>query len=345
MIRMRNLSWFFLAAALLSPIMAQTEVERLSRYEFGRSRVAWNILEAQLRNPLQREREAGERTLISVLTSRASTTDARILACRGLRYVGGTKGIQNLLALIRDPRLSQEACMALQEKESADINPMLREALPLVENALKSQLMVTLGRRRDVEAVPVIATITKSLGDKTIQGNAIHALGQIGGREALSALSGLKVDASHNRLRSLALLAAAARGLEGDVEDIKAGLVMLRRLSVNPALGSVRLAALYEWAKHDRQQRVALCRQSLSSRGNALLEIAPKLFVLLDRDAKRDLYGNFFDDLSVSAKTLLVDLWEQEFRNVDKLRGISIDISGDAGLREASLRALDRIHE
>mgnify|MGYP001274084222 CR=1 FL=1 len=112
MIRMRNFSWFFLAAVLLSPIMAQTEVERLSRYEFGRSRVAWNILEAQLRNPLQREREAGERTLISVLTSRASTTDARILACRGLRYVGGTKGIQNLLALIRDPRLSQEACMA-----------------------------------------------------------------------------------------------------------------------------------------------------------------------------------------------------------------------------------------
>ena len=204
--------------------------------------------------------------------------------------------------------------MALQEKESAEINPMLREALPLVENALKSQLMATLGRRRDVEAVPVIATIAKSLDDKTIQRNAIHALGQIGGREALSALSGLKVDTPLRRVRSLALLAAAARGLEGDVEDTKAGLGMLRRLAVDPALGSVRLAALYEWAKHDRQERVALCRQSLSSRGNALLEIAPKLFVLLDRDAKRDLYGEFFDSLSVAAKTLLVDLWEQDFR-------------------------------
>ena len=95
--------------------------------------------------------------------------------------------------------------MALQEKESAEINPMLREALPLVENALKSQLMATLGRRRDVEAVPVIATIAKSLDDKTIQRNAIHALGQIGGREALSALSGLKVDTPLRRVRSLAL--------------------------------------------------------------------------------------------------------------------------------------------
>ena len=345
MIRMRLLSGCFVLAALLGPVTAQTELDRLSRYEFGRSRLAWNTFESQLRNPLQREREAGERTLISILMSRTSTTDARMLACRGLRYVGGPKGIQNLLALVRDPRLSQEACLALQEKESPDINPTLREALPLVENALKSQLMVTLGRRRDVEAVPVIATIAKSLGDKTIQRNAIHALGQIGGREALSALSGLEVDPEYKRVRSLALLAAASRGLEGDVEDTMAGLGMLRRLAVDPALGSVRLAALYEWAKHDHQQREALCRQSLSSRENALLEIAPKLFVLLDRDAKRALYEDFFDSLSVAAKTLLVDLWEQEFRNVNKLRGISIDISGDAALREASLRALDRIQE
>ena len=343
--RMRKLAWLSLTVALLSPIMAQTEIDRLSRYEFGRPRVAWNALEAQLRNPLQRERDAGERTLINILVSRSITTDARILACRGLRYVGGLEGIQNLLAVIRDPRLSQEACMALQEKESPDINPMLREALPLVENALKGQLMATLGRRRDVEAVPVIATIAKSLDDKAIQRTAIHALGQIGGRRALAALSAIKVDSSLTRERSLAQLAAAAHGLDGEAADITAGLEMLRRLAINPSLGSVRLAALYEWAKHDEKQSVALCRQSLSSRGNALLEIAPKLFVLLGRDAKRDLYGDFFDLLSVPSRTLLADFWEPEFRNVDKLRAISLDISGDTALRDASLRALGRIQE
>lgn len=342
---LRLLFLILLGSLTVSSAQTLQEMRLLTHYEFGRNRSAWNALESQLRNPLQRERDDAEETLIKVLTALESTTDARILACRSLRRATAPNSTQMLLSLIRDSRLSQEACLALQEKESADINPLMREALPLVDNNLKGQLMATLGRRRDTKAVPTIAKIAQAIQDRPIQETALHSLGQIGGKDALKALSGLQVSKALAETRSHALLSCASRSLKGSPEDAASGMGTLRRLAVNPKLDTIRLGAIYAWAEHDPSQRIALCRQALESRNNGLLEIAPKLFKLLDADDKQALYGGFFDGLGTTAKTLLIDLWDPGLRQVDKIRAISLNIEENEGLRAASLRALDRIQE
>ena len=129
----------------------------LQEFNFGRDRTGWNAFEDRMRNPMLHKMSG--RVLINLLINSANATvDARILAARGLRVVGRTEtdlvlevsGIQALTSLIRDKRLSGEVCMALQGKSSPDIDRALSEALPLVENTLKRQIMATLGRRRAV---------------------------------------------------------------------------------------------------------------------------------------------------------------------------------------------------
>lgn len=330
---------------LQAQFLEEAQLKNLQRYEFGRDRTSWNGLEVKLRNPLQREREEAEKILTKVLMARESTADAKILACRGLRLVAGFEGVPTLISLIRDARLSAEACLALQEKPSDDINPALRDALPLVENSLKTQLLVTLGRRGDREAVNVIVTIAKGIMDEKIRKTAITALGQIGGKEALAALSGLSLGEAYKRERAFALLAAAGRSMDLKPGDHIAGLATLRKLAVSAPYETIRLGALYEWASQDAEQRVALCRQALTSRKDGLLEIAPRLFGLLEKDEKLALYGTFFDGLDGSAKILLVELWDPEYRESDKVRALSLDIELPEALRQAAVRAAARIHE
>ena len=339
------LVWAPAFGGLQAQTLAEAQILTLQRYEFGRDRTAWNALEVKLRNPLQREREQAEKILSRVLLARESTADAKILSCRGLRWVGGLEGIPTLISLIREPRLSAEACLALQEKFSEDINPALREALPLVENSLKVQLLTTLGRRRDRDAVPVIVTIAKGIEDATIRTTAIAALGQIGGEEALRALSGLRLGEAYEREQAFALLAAATRSLDLKPADRLEGLAVLRKQSVSAPYEMIRLGALYEWASHDTEQREALCRQALTSRKDGLLDIAPRLFGLLDNEQKRALYGSFFDGLPGNAKTLLVELWDPEYRETDKIRALSLNIELAEELRRAAVRAVARIQE
>lgn len=342
-----RLPHLFAMALLAWPSVAvsQSDFVRLQRYEFGRDRSAWDAMDEKIRNPLQRERDNAERALINLLIARDSSMDAKILACRGLRYVAGRDGINTLLSVIRDQRLSGEACLALQEKMSPDINPTLRDALPIVENALKGQIMVTLGRRQDQKAVAAIGSIARGIQEPGIRESAIRALGQIGGKAALDALSGLSLGPRYKALRQRSLIQAAVKALSGRDTDQTAGLAALRRLAIKAPTPSIRFTAIYEWAKHDPDQRLPLCRQALSSREDALLPIAPKLLGLLEVTDARALYADDFPDLSTAAKILLVELWNPSHRNEDRIRSLSLDASLDENLRAAASRAVDRIQE
>lgn len=100
------------------------EIELLQQYRFGTYRGHWNAVEAKMRDQYQRNRDTAEQMLALVVAMRASSRDARILACRGLRWVGkgnadpkAGSSIDLLASLVRDPKLSAEACAALQERK------------------------------------------------------------------------------------------------------------------------------------------------------------------------------------------------------------------------------------
>ena len=323
----------------------QERFQRLKLYEFGRQRRDWNALEAEMRHPMLRVRVGAEKILTLILMARSSSVDARILACRGLRLVGGKEGIPALMAHIRDQRLSAEACMALQEKDSGEINPALREALPIVGNALKTHIIATLGRRGDRQAVPGIIALAKEIDDLAIRQTSIRALGQIGGASAVEFLSGTDLGEAYDGQREYALLAAAARSMGLGPTDREAGLAALEKLSAESPMAMVRMGALYEWALHDGRQQLTLCREVLSGGREGMLDIAPRLFSLLELGERNALYGPFFDGLDLAAQILLVELWSSDLRHEDRVRALSLSLSLDDGLRMAALRAVDRIEE
>lgn len=330
----------------------EQETLQLQHYLFGGNREGWSAIEKRLRNPLQRE--ISGRVLMNILINRPdATVDARILACRGLRLIGKTEtdlalgfsGVQALTSLVRDNRLSGEACMALQEKDARDVNEPLREALPLVENSLKGQLMTTLARRRDLEAVPVIVSLLTGIEDESIQRIGIAALGQIGGKAAMTALSGNKVSESLREEAEHAALAAAARSAVEGSDDRAAGLAFLVRLAKTARSPMVRLGAFYETARLDPSKREASCRLALTNRSGSLLDVASRIFALLDTAVIEKLYGEFFESLSPEAKTLLVELWKPDYGESDKLRALSVDLEAGELLRRAAQRAVDRLKE
>lgn len=326
----------------------ETEASLLEGFRFGEDRQHWNALEERMRNPLQREMVG--RILSQVLSeSENATLDARFLACRGLGRVGrdeqdlsmGYSGVESLLAVVRDERLSGEACLALQGKSSDRIDQVLREALPIVENQLKGQILNTLARRRDRAAVPVIVSLLKAVDEPSLQDQAVRALGQIGGADALATLRRLRVDERLESVKEHALLAAAARSMKASEADQRAGRRALQSLLASASQKTVKLGSLYEWASADAEQRVALAKKALSSRGGALLEGAPRVLALLETEEMAPLFGDYFESVSARAQTLLVELWRPDHGQVDKIRALSVDLKVEAMLRGAAQRAVD----
>ncbi len=336
------LAWGLLLAFIGSGF-AQDTLTLLKSFEFGRNRRAWNSMDIQVRAERNRERRAAEQQLIEVLLGRDSTTDAKILACRGLRYVGTNPGVEVLLSLVKDERLSAEACAALQEKDFKEINPALRTALPLAPNDLKAGLMNTLARRRDREAAPVIGKIARSISDRPVLIAALDALGQIGGVEGLTALQQL---ASKNPdlevRRKHALLAAAGHALRQDALSKDLALKILNQFMAPSQPPLLRGAAMVEVAMSDKDQRAQLCLQALKSSTGTLLPAAASILSVLEVGEFIPLYTEHFDSLKTPAQILLVELWKPEYRDSKRIQDLSLNTKIDPNLRHAATRAIDR---
>lgn len=169
----------------------------------------------------------------------------------------------------------------------------------------------------------------------------MRALGQIGGADALATLRRLRVDERLESVKEHALLAAAARSMKASEADQRAGRRALQSLLASASQKTVKLGSLYEWASADAEQRVALAKKALSSRGGALLEGAPRVLALLETEEMAPLFGDYFESVSARAQTLLVELWRPDHGQVDKIRALSVDLKVEAMLRGAAQRAVD----
>jgi hypothetical protein len=327
----------------LTSALAQDTLTVLKNFEFGRSRRFWNTMDMNIRGPSNRDRRAAEEQLIQVLLGRDSTTDAKILACRGLRYVGTRSGVEVLLSLVKDERLSAETCAALQEKDFKEINPTLRTALPLASNTMKIVLMNTLARRRDRESVPIISKIARGLKDRKVFQAAIDALGQISGVEGLTALQLLTTyDATLDQRRKHALLAAASHAMRQDAFSKELALEILHSFTEPKQPAQLRGPAMVELAIHNEKQRASLCLQALKASPQGLLPSASSILNLLSVKEFKPLYATHFETLSLPAQTLLVELWNPAYRETKRIQDLSLNTNIDPKLRQAAVRAIDR---
>ncbi len=131
--------------------------------------------------------QSSENRLLNVLASDASTAD-KCNACRELQTAGTEESISALAMLLTDPSVSHTARMALEVMPYAEAGEALREAAGKTSGLTKSGIIDSLGERRDVEALPILAAALTET-DHHVQSAAAAALAKIGTAEAAGSLA------------------------------------------------------------------------------------------------------------------------------------------------------------
>ena len=149
-----------------------------------------------------------EATLIGVVQGNAGWLEKQE-ACRGLRQVGTAACIPALAALLPDKDLSHMARYALEAMPYPEAGKALRDALAKAEGAPKAGIVISLGVRRDPEAVPLLIVLLKDPDTDTARA-ALGALGRIATPDAAGALRAFEPTISEAMRPALAegLLAA-----------------------------------------------------------------------------------------------------------------------------------------
>jgi len=186
---------------------------------------------------------AQESELLAVLRSDA-TVQEKSAACRQLARVATKEAVPTLAALLGDEKLSHMARYALETIRDPSADDALREALGKVQGRPRLGVIGSLGVRRDVKAVAVLAGLLEDPDTDTAQA-AARALGCIGNAEAAKALTDVLPETSGaNRLAVCEGLLRGAEALTpgGRGDSSRAIYDALRALPDAPQ--HVRAAAL-----------------------------------------------------------------------------------------------------
>ena len=127
-----------------------------------------------------------EAALIKALKSDAGWLEKQA-ACRALRQKGTVASISALAALLPDEKLSQLARYALEPMPFPEAGQALRDALAKTQGMPKAGVVISIGARRDPEAVPLLVPLLKD-PNIDIARAAAGALGRIGAPQAVQAL-------------------------------------------------------------------------------------------------------------------------------------------------------------
>ncbi len=136
-------------------------------------------------------------------------------ACRALRLIGGPASVPVLGALVLKPEATDPARYALERIPGPEADAALLAALDKAQGDLRRGVVFSLGARGLAAAVPALAALANGR-DTVLAGDAIKALGKIGGTEAAKSLTGLLDQAAMPLKAELAsaLLTAAESALD-----------------------------------------------------------------------------------------------------------------------------------
>jgi len=199
-----------------------------------------------------------EQDLIAILKSNTGAPE-KCDACQKLRLVGTVQAVPALAALLNKERTAHAARYALEGLPFPEAVAALREALPNASGAIKAGLIDSLGWRRDTAS---LSLLSRSLldTDPVIASAAASALGRIGGKEAVTALTAAREKVSFDtRLAVLdALSRCADQFLAGG--DAKGAAALYRSLISTNVPDHIRIAAWRGLAMADasgRKEQVA----------------------------------------------------------------------------------------
>jgi HEAT repeat protein len=137
--------------------------------------------------------------LAAVLGTNASRA-AKDYVCRKLMVVGTAESVPALAALLPDKELSHMGRFALERIPAPEAAKALRDGLAKTSGAEKAGVAGSLGARRDVESVGLLAVLLNE-NDGQVALAAATALGDIGTVEAAKALQAASPAAAYIKPR------------------------------------------------------------------------------------------------------------------------------------------------
>lgn len=123
------------------------------------------------------------RDLVRRLESKGAALADQARACQQLAIIGTSEAIPALAAKLSDERLAHYAREALEAMASPAADAALRESVSRLRDIQLIGVVNSLGVRRDVAAVPALATLARD-GTSPAAPAALLALGRIGTTEA-----------------------------------------------------------------------------------------------------------------------------------------------------------------
>lgn len=141
---------------------------------------------------------AQEDKLIAVLKSDAPLKD-KADACQELARIGTARAVPALAPLLADEQLAHRARVALEPIPDPSVDAALRDALRTLQGRLLIGVMISLGVRKDTQAVePLARFLTAS--DPAVAQAAARALGSLGPQAAPELLGALAHGLPTNQL-------------------------------------------------------------------------------------------------------------------------------------------------
>lgn len=161
---------------------AERAIARATNYKFGDDREALTEVE----NIVQRAQfqTADRRLVASLMAEELSnvlcTNDAKAFFCRQLAIIGTPNEVPELIAAVRDPKLSDMARYALEPMEDRGVDEVLIATLPTVGPQIQVGIINTLAVRKSYVALDALRELRAST-DPAVAAAASHAVGRIEG--------------------------------------------------------------------------------------------------------------------------------------------------------------------
>lgn len=284
---------------------------------------------------------ASEAELLVVLRSDAGRQE-KAEACRLLARVGTAQAVPVLAALLEDEGLSHLARYALEPIQEPAVDAALRAALGRVDGARLAGVVDSLGKRRDAEAVLLLAPLLTH-AEPAVANAAARALGRIGTAVAVQALDATWAAAPANRREALGdglLRAAEVRWAAG---DYAVAIQVYDRMQADATSPALRAAAVRGAILARGEDGLPLLRSALQGEDPVVFTAGLGAGLELTGKAVTALLADSLGDLPPARRLAVVRLLglRQDPAAAPVLEALAG--AGETDLRVAALRSLAQI--
>ena len=326
------------AAGCVSGIDAAAAVAAAKGYIKNEDRAALAVVENLVAAAASRKEGAPLAALLAEALEGDTTADAKAFFCRELGVIGTENEISTIAALLTDEAVETSARRALEQIPGTAADQALLDALPNASPRLAVGVINSLGQRRTVGAVPLLAARIKD-ADEAIASASAAALGKIGNSECAGPLRDALAEAPVERR---VVFAAACMDCAARVEDSEA-LALVKSVEDANADPSTHAAAWLARANRPGVSCVGEAVQAVKGDDRLMREAALRYLRKTPDEATRCALTGLLKDADPGVLVLVLAAVSDRGGTSALNEVLPLASHADGAVRLAAIKALARV--